>query len=388
MRIALIVTSLGVGGAETQVMNLADRLDASGHQVLVVSMMDEIALAPRRESVTVRSLGVEKTVASLARGYARAWRMMRDFAPDVVHSHMVHANLFSRLLRLLAPVPRLICTAHSINEGGALRMWLYRMTDALAHLTTNVSQAAVDYYLACSAISPGKALAVYNGIDCDQFRFDPALREAVRSQFDVPAGTQVLLAAGRICEAKDYPNLLRAFALVAAQRPECVLWIAGAGSAQCMAELHAQVAALGMRDRVRLLGLRRDVHALMCAADIFVLSSCVEGFPLVVGEAMACERAVVCTDAGGTAEWLGPAGGVVPVRDSGALAGALLGSLDVDPHSRRLQGAAARERIVTHYSLAAVTRKWERIYRGMEAADQADAASAAVEMNQQAIEKG
>jgi glycosyltransferase involved in cell wall biosynthesis len=103
---------------------------------------------------------------------------------------------------------------------------------------------------------------------------------------------------------------------------------------------------------------------------------------------MACERAVVCTDAGGTAEWLGPAGGVVPVRDSGALAGALLGSLDVDPHSRRLQGAAARERIVTHYSLAAVTRKWERIYRGMGAADQADAASAAVEMNQQAIEKG
>lgn len=388
MKIALIVTSLGVGGAETQVMNLADRLDASGHQVLVVSMMDEIALAPRRESVAVRSLGVEKSVASLARGYARARRLMRDFAPDVVHSHMVHANLFSRLLRLLAPVPRLICTAHSINEGGALRMWLYRMTDALAHLTTNVSQAAVDHYLACSAISPGKALAVYNGIDCDQFRFDPALREAVRSQFDVPAGTQVLLAAGRICEAKDYPNLLRAFALVAAQRSECMLWIAGAGSAQCMAELHAQVAALGMRDRVRLLGLRRDVHALMCAADIFVLSSCVEGFPLVVGEAMACERAVVCTDAGGTAEWLGPAGGVVPVRDSVALAGALLGSLDVDPHSRRLQGAAARERIVAHYSLAAVTRKWERIYRGMGAADQADAASAAVEMNQQAIEKG
>ena len=388
MRIALVVTSLGVGGAETQVMNLADRLDASGHQVLVVSMMDEIALAPRRESVTVRSLGVEKTVASLARGYARAWRMMRDFAPDVVHSHMVHANLFSRLLRLLAPVPRLICTAHSINEGGALRMWLYRMTDALAHVTTNVSQAAVDHYLACSAISPGKALAVYNGIDCDLFRFDPALREAVRSQSGVPAGTQVLLAAGRICEAKDYPNLLRAFALVATQRPDCVLWIAGAGSAQCMAELEAQVAALGMRDRVRLLGLRRDVHALMCAADIFVLSSCVEGFPLVVGEAMACERAVVCTDAGGTAEWLGPADGVVPVRDSGALAEALLGSLDIDPHSRRLQGAAARERIVTHYSLAAVTRKWERIYRGMEAAGQADAASGTVEMNQQAIGKG
>lgn len=388
MKIALIVTSLGVGGAEVQVMNLADRLDASGHQVLVISMMDEIALAPRRESVRVRSLGVEKTVSSLARGYARAWRMMRDFAPDVVHSHMVHANLFSRLLRLLAPVPRLICTAHSINEGGALRMWLYRVTDALAHLTTNVSQAAVDHYLACSAISPGKALAVYNGIDCDQFRFDPALREAVRSEFDVPAGMQVLLAAGRICEAKDYPNLLRAFAVVAAQRPNCVLWIAGAGSAQCVAELHAQIDALGMRDRVRVLGLRRDVHALMCAADIFVLSSCFEGFPLVVGEAMACERAVVCTDAGGTAEWLGPAASVVPIRDSSALARALLGSLDVDPHSRRLQGAAARERILTHYSLAAVTQMWERIYRGMGAADQADAGNATVEINRQVIEKG
>lgn len=388
MKVVLVITCLRVGGAEMQVVNLADRLNANGHEVLLLSMMNEIDLLPRSRLIRVQSLGVGRTPSSLARGYGRAYRIIRDFKPDVVHSHMVHANLFSRLLRLCAPFPRLICTAHSINEGGALRMWFYRVTDALAHLTTNVSQAAVDHYLACSAISPGKALAVYNGIDCDQFRFDPALREAARLAFDVPAGMQVLLAAGRICEAKDYPNLLRAFAVVAAQRPDCVLWIAGAGSVQGVAELHAQIEALGIRDRVRVLGLRRDVHALMCAADIFVLSSCFEGFPLVVGEAMACERAVVCTDAGGTAEWLGPTGSVVPVRDSGALARALLGSLDVDPHSRRLQGAAARERILTHYSLAAVTQKWERIYRGMGAAEQADAGNATVEINRQVIEKG
>ncbi|MFL6716693.1 MAG: glycosyltransferase [Burkholderiaceae bacterium] len=362
MRVALMVTSLGVGGAETQVANLADRLDAGGHQVLIISMINDLAVLPRSPSVRVESLHVRKTPLSLLLGYRRACRLLRRFQPDVVHSHMVHANLFARLVRVCAPMPRLICTAHNTNEGGALLMWGYRLTDGLAHLTTNVSQEAVDRYISCAAVPAGKVIAVHNGIDCDQFRFDPALREATREALDVPPGCQVLLAAGRICEQKDYPNLLHAYALVLAQRADCLLWIAGEGSDQAAVE---QLAVdLGVRAAVRFLGLRRDMHALMNGCDIVVLSSAYEGFPLVVGEAMACERIVVATDAGGVREWLGRSDHVVPTRDSPALAGALMDVLGMDAQSRMLHGAAARERVFRRYSLDAVVARWEDIYRG------------------------
>ena len=384
MKIVLIVTCLGVGGAETQVVNLADRLDACGHEILLISLTNELLVLPASRTVQVVSLDIKKSPASLARAYWQASRRIRQFGPAVVHSHMVHANLFSRLLRLCTPIPRLICTAHSINEGGALRMWLYRVTDPLAHMTTNVSQAALDRYLACSAMSAHKALAVYNGIDCEHFHYDPALREAVRAQFHLLPGTEVLLAVGRICEAKDYANLIKAFADASAQRADCVLWIAGTGDDRSMAEINALVDSLGIREKTRILGLRRDVHALMCAADVFVISSCLEGFPLVVGEAMACERVVVSTDAGGTSEWLGSTGYTVPIRDSGALAGALLQALDLDDENRHLQGAAARERVLAHYSLTAVVQRWERIYRGNDAADESGVGGALVEAEQQA----
>lgn len=364
MKIALVITALGVGGAETQVINLADSLSARGHDILVISLTGEAVVLPRSAAVRVVSLNVRKTPVSLISGFRRACELIRRFRPDVVHSHMVHANLFARLMRLCAPIPRLICTAHSINEGGGLRMWLYRVTDPLAHLTTNVTQAALDRYLECDAIPAGKALAVGNGIDCSHFRFDVALRLSVREQLEVPADHKVLLAAGRFCDAKDYPTLLKAFAAVAAQQEDCVLWIAGTGDSSARLKIEALIEHLGIGSRVRLLGLRRDIHALMCAADVFVLSSHLEGFPLVVGEAMACELVVVATDAGGVSEWLGSSGYRVPIRDSNALSDALLQALALDAHNRKMQGAMARQRVLAHYSLAAVAQRWERIYRG------------------------
>jgi glycosyltransferase involved in cell wall biosynthesis len=360
MKIVLIITCLGIGGAETQVANLADRLDASGHTVLVISLTDELLVLPKSPTVQVASLNVRKTFLSLARAYAKACVLMRKFSPDVVHSHMVHANIFSRLLRLGAPIPRLICTAHNTNEGGAMWMWAYRITDRLAHLTTNVSQEAVDRYIACAAVAADRIITVHNGIDCEQFHFDPAMRIAIRAALDVPATTQVLLAAGRLCEQKDYPNLLHAFAAVAQQRSDCVLWIAGTGSEQ--AHLEAMAAQLGIACRIRFLGVRRDIPVLMSAADIYVLSSAWEGFPLVIGEAMACERIVVSTDAGGIPEWLGQSGYLAPIRDSKALANALLTALNLEPDEKLAQGRAARQRILSRYSLNAVAERWEEIY--------------------------
>lgn len=362
MKIALLITGLGMGGAENQVVSLADRFSALGHSVLLIALTGTAVVLPQNASVQVECLGMAKTPLSLWSACCHARRLLRVFKPDVVHSHMVHANIFSRLLRLCTSMPRLICTAHSSNErGGAALTIAYRSTDFLADMTTNVSQEAVNCSIQRGTVSPRKVVAVYNGIDCDYFYFDPLARANLRAELKLSAGAYALLAVGRFDEAKDYFNLLAAFALLCRERTDCELWIAGGGAEQPIYEAHAK--ELGIDRKVMFLGVRRDIPALMSASDIFVLSSAWEGFPLVVAEAMACERLVVATDAGGVREMVGDIGWLVPIRDSIKLANAINEAMNIDAKAKDAIGHAARDWIMKHYSLDKAVANWLAIYQ-------------------------
>src|ERR671918_344281 len=116
------------------------------------------------------------------RGLMRLRRLVRAWRPDVVHSHMVHANLMARVLRLIAPVPALVSTIHSVHEGGPLRMAAYRLTNGLVDHMTVVSQAAADRVIAQATVPRALLTVVPNGVDTDQFRDVPAgSRASIRS---------------------------------------------------------------------------------------------------------------------------------------------------------------------------------------------------------------
>jgi glycosyltransferase involved in cell wall biosynthesis len=350
-----------MGGAENQVIALADRFAEQGHQVLLIALTGVPVLKPSHPKVMLVMLGMARTPVSFLRSYICARRILAKFAPDVVHSHMVHANLFCRLLRLTVQMRRLICSAHNSNEGGSARMLAYRLTDRLADITTNVSDEAVQSFLLRKAVSHGRIVTMHNGIDAERFKYSNADRVRLRSEMGITSDSQVLLSVGRLCEQKDYLNLIHAFAYLCKVHNECVLWIVGTGDAPDLYEDEAR--RLGVGDKVRFLGLRRDVPALMSTADIFVLSSAWEGLPLVIGEAMACERVVVSTDAGGVREWLGEAGYVVPTRNSEALGAALCNAVRLSETERQRLGKAGRKRIMDQYALSAVIAGWLRFYR-------------------------
>lgn len=362
MKVLFVITGLGVGGAERQVIDIADRLSQRGHTILIVYLTGKIHLEPTQPDVKLVGLGMQKTLAGLWTGYCRLRRLTREFDPDVVHSHMVHANLLARMLKLTMRVPRLICTVHSTNEGGKLRMLAYRITDSLADMTTNVSVAAVASFVAQGAVKSGRVAAVYNGIDIDGFQRDANTRTVLRDMANIDAGVKIVLAVGRLTEAKDYPNLLNAYAALEWGNTESQLWIVGDGELRSV--LQKLVDSMGLAGRVRFLGIRFDVAALMNAADVFVLSSAWEGFSLVVAEAMACEKVVVATDCGGVKEVLGAFGYLVPPRDSMALAHALSLALNLSTEDILLMGARARQHILSNYSLDAAVEKWLRIYNG------------------------
>ncbi|WMB74458.1 glycosyltransferase [Shewanella oncorhynchi] len=360
MNITLIITGLGMGGAERQVCDLADQFADKGHQVLLMSMTGEAVNSPQSANIEIAELYMAKTPMGFIKAYWQARRLINQFKPEVVHSHMVHANLFARLLRLSTNIPKLICTAHSSNEGSGGRMLAYRITDALCDLSTNVSHEAVDISVKRGAAPASRIIAMHNGIDIVRFTFNSASRTFLRAQLQLADNTPLILAVGRFTEAKDYPNLLTAFSQLPSELSHTKLAIIGTGEAQT--SILELVAQLGLTERVHFLGLQRNVNEWMSAADLFVLSSAWEGFGLVVAEAMACERLVVATDCGGVKEVLGDCGILVPTKDSTALSRGLVQGLTVTPEAAKIQGQLARERVVQKYSLEVATDKWLQLY--------------------------
>ncbi len=360
MKILLITTSLQMGGAELQVLALGQGLIAQGHTVHLAYLTgpQELAVDP---AITVHCLAMNmRQPWTLWRGYVRLRRLVQQLQADVVHSHMVHANLLARLVRMRTPMRRLICSAHSTNEGGAWRMLAYRLTDRWADLSTNVSQEAVDAFIQAKAVPPGRMRVMHNGIDTQRFAPDPAARAAVRAALGIAAEQPLLLNVGRLHPAKNQALLIDAFAELRHHHPNAVLVVAGDGP--CQRDLEQAIAARQLGASVRLLGRRHDVPALMNACDLFVLSSDFEGFGLVVAEAMACETLVVATDCGGVREVLGDPAWLVPTGDAQALSQRMRGALSVPAPARRSLGQALRQRVLDRFSLEKIGGDWMYVY--------------------------
>ena len=358
--ILFVVNCLDVGGAEIQVMRLAEGLRRRGWSVSVVSMLPPALYEQLQESgVQVYSLKMRPGVPNPA-ALLRLRRIVKRIRPDMVHSHIVHANILTRLTRLIAPMRVLVCTAHNIREGGMAYNLAYRCTDWLADLTTNVSQAAVDRYVQIRAAPAERIRFVPNGLDISRFRCDPASRDRLRRELGI-ADQFVWLAVGRFREQKDYPNMIRAFA---ASDPthKSVLMLAGAGETQD--DARRLVDSLGLSDRVRFLGVRDDTPDLLNMADAFVLSSAWEGMPLVLQEASACALPIVATNVGGNAEVVrdGVSGFLVPPRDDANLAGAMIRMMDMTPAGRKAMGNAGRTHVASFFDIERVLDRWEKIY--------------------------
>ncbi|WP_438317024.1 glycosyltransferase [Candidatus Caldatribacterium sp. SIUC1] len=356
-----LTTGLAYGGAETQLVRLATRLKSRDWEVSVVSLIPPKAYVEDLEAVgiPVFSLNIQRKLPDPC-PVLRFARIIRKWRPDIVHSHMVHANLLARIVRPLAPFPVLICSARNIDEGGRLREFLYRLTDPLCDLTTQVSQAGLERYVRVGAVPRHKIRYIPNGVDIERFKPNPEGRLKLRRELGVNGF--VWLAVGRFDPQKDYPNMLQAFARVVHNNPNAMLLIAGDGPLRKDMEIMAQ--EFDIKERVKFLGIRRDIPQLMNAADAYVMSSSWEGMPNVLLEASATGLPIVATDVGGNREIVleGETGFLVPPRNPEALAVAMARLMDL-PEGKRLEmGRKAREHVTEHFSLEKVVDLWEALY--------------------------
>ncbi|WP_337100778.1 glycosyltransferase [Paenibacillus sp. YIM B09110] len=361
-KILFLITGFDYAGAENQVVQLCRGLRAKHYNILIVSMIKPVAYLDelKRLGVDIQSLHMNKGVPD-PRALLKLRRIVKSFGPDIVHSHLVHANIMARVARLLVKMPVLICTAHNINEGGRLREWMYRITDPLCDLTTNVSQEAVNRYIDIKAAPENKIIYVPNGIDMSQFEKNDHDYSNIRNELGL-GGQFVWLAIGRFVPEKDYANMLKAYALIVRSYPTSMLLIAGIGvEREAMEKLSRD---LGLEQNVRFLGIRTDIPKLMNAVDAYLMSSKWEGLPIVLLEAAASGLPIVATKVGGNAEVVHHEtnGYLVPSENEKELADKMALLMDKSESERRHMGEQGKAYIESHYNMQKIIERWEQLY--------------------------
>lgn len=359
MKILFVITGLGMGGAENQVALLVDKLNLLGHDVELVSLIGSSIVTPRVD-IPVHLLKLGKDPFSIIVTAKKLRSIVNTFKPDVVHSHMIHANLMCRLIRPLCKIEKLICTAHSTQEGGRVLSFLYRITNPLCDVFTNVSKLAVQEFERKKVVKKNTMLCVYNGIDLDKFSYSESERKRLRNELQL-GDLKVFIAVGRFNPEKNYPLLIKSFYRIHQCHSNTRLIIVGDGPER--ESILALIGTLNLKGKVKLLGVRSDVPSLLSASDFFVLSSKWEGFGLVVAEAMACKRNVIATDCGGVAEVLGGNGTLIRVDDEMQMESGMKRLLEADKAILKEDTDEAYSFISQNFSINKQIECWLAIYR-------------------------
>lgn len=359
-----LITGLEIGGAERMLAQLVTRTDRERFRPVVVSLTGPGRIGPliEAEGVAVRSLDLRRGVPD-PRGISRLLRLIRVYRPDVLQTWLYHADLLGFIARQLGPPARLVWNLRCTDMAGSAL--LTRLLGACSEVPDAVianSKAGQRYHQG-RGYRPRRWVVIPNGFDTSRLRPDPEARRRGRVELGIPDDAVAVLLPARYHAMKDHANFLAAAAILAARYPEAVFALAGAGTEPTSSAPIDAVAAHRLGGRVLLLGERQDLASLYTAFDIVTLPSAYgEGFPNVIGEAMACGVPCVATDVGDVAEIIGDIGVVVPPRDADALAAGWERLIALGAPGRAALGVRARARIIEHYDLAAVVGRFEALY--------------------------
>lgn len=367
IRVMHVITGLGPGGAEAMLAKLVARMDRSRFESIVVSLTDRGVLgeAIERDGARVHVLNMPRGVPD-PRGFFRLRALVRRLRPDIIQSWMYHADVLTALVCRSAHVPffwNVRCSEVDHRDYSVLSALTLRVAARLSRWPKGVvvNSVAGREYHERSGFEPKMWHLIPNGFDLQRFSPDDDARAALRASIGVMDGVPIVGMVARFDPMKDHATFLAAASIAAGMGAHFVL--AGEGLTESNEALRPLLMRPELEGRVHLLGYRRDVEEIMAALDLFVLSSAYgEGFPNVLGEAMACGAICVTTDVGDAGAIVGECGIVVPPRDPQALAEGIMKVLSMPAHERAELRRRGRERISGEYSIDAIVSRYERLY--------------------------
>jgi|SRR5438093_695846 len=375
IKIMHLITDLATGGAEIMLYKMLSCLDRSQFQNSVVSMTDRGSLGDKIEAlqVPVFTLGLRRGVPNPLALF-RLIRLLRAERPHILQTWLYHSDLLGLAAGKLARVPvvawNIRCSDMDLREYPQLTslvlrtlVWLSRFPDVVIFN----SDAGSLFHLRLG-YRPRKSSMIPNGFDLDEFRPDSDAPSWFRKELGLSPLNSLVGLVARYDPMKDHENFLRAAAAVANQRPGIHFVLVGQGVDESNRELIREIRNHNISLNLHLLGNRHDIRNIMPALDMLVLSSAFgEGFPNVLGEAMAAGVPCIVTNVGDAPKIVADTGRVVHAKDPAGLAAAIREVADMPAEERRRLGRAARRRIEECFSLSSVGRQYEVLYRELTA---------------------
>ena len=371
-RIVHLITALEVGGAEMMLYRLLQFLQVHNVENTVVSLAQVGPVGKKIQSlgIPVAAIGIKPgTIPSIYR-IAKMLRIVKNAQPNILQGWMYHGNLAANIAQLYCNQRvRLLWNVRQslgdLQRERPLTRWVMRASALLSK-----SPESIIYNSRVSAgqhenfgFAPENTRFIPNGFDVNQHNQSNSKRREFRREQGIGEGVFVVGHIARFHPKKDHQTLIEAAHIVAGERSDILFVGVGRGVISDNAELSDAILSHGMAEKFRLLGERHDIGGILSSLDLLVLSSAWgEGFPNVLGEAMAAGVPCVTTDVGESATIVGDSGVVVEVGKPAVLASAILGYVQMHKVEREKQGFMARERIKEHFSIEKIGTEYLALY--------------------------
>ena len=366
MKLLLVIDemeSIAAGGTERQILQIATLTRNAGIDVEFAVFRGTEWLRRDHGDFVVHELGFERLSSLL--DLKKIWafiKLLKCF--DIVQSFFVEANIVTPVMAWVAGVPVRIGSRRNLNHWMTRKVRLLQSFSNLFVTRLAANCDAVRQKIeATELFSKGKIDVIYNGLDTEQFRPDPAARMQQRAALGISPGEIVIGNTSTLRAPKGVDDFLRAAGLVVKAVPAKFLLV---GDGPLRGELERLAAQLGIAERTIFAGAQTDVRPWLAAMDIAVMSSHAEGFSNSILEYMACGLPSVVSDVGGNAEAVRECGIVTPAGDVPALSVSIL-KLAQSQELRERLGAGARNRALL-FSLPATQKALLDHYRKLRMA--------------------
>ncbi|MFQ6016726.1 MAG: glycosyltransferase [Kiloniellaceae bacterium] len=376
IRVLFMAHLLDVGGAEVQLTALAKGLDRTRFEPSVITFYPGGPLEQDLRAAGIAVHSADKQGRREIAGFLyRVGRAVRRLRPDILYSYLDFPNVVAGLAKLFVAGPKVVWGVRASNMNLQDRDFSWRLCFALERLLVGNADLIIcnsnsgRNHLVGRGFPAAKLEVIANGIDSVRFAPDLAARARLRAAFGVADHQLLIGLIARLDPMKDHPTFLQAAATHANRSPHARFICVADGGADDMAETQAVGRSLGLDGRLIWTGRRDDIPEVVNALDINTLSSAYgEGFPNIVGEAMACGVPCVVTDVGDSALVVGGLGKVVPPGRPAALAAAWAELAALPEPTRRELGRACRARIVERFPPEAMVSRtaesFERLVGG------------------------
>lgn len=370
IKIIHLITGLGLGGAENQLAQLVRHSDPSRCEHIIISMQDTgiYGAKLREQGIKLYTLGMRRGSISIIACY-RLIKILQQEKPDLLQTWLYHADLLGLLVGKFLGFSNIIwnirCSNMDLKHYSRLTSLVIKFCSFFSFIPKAVIVNSSAGQVAHEALGyrVKNWIKIPNGFNTDHYKPDPAKRIRLRDQLTIQNSSLLVGMIARYDPMKDHVTFLQAVKKMLPKFNDIQFVLVGEGINKSNKPLMEKIVSLELESYIHLLGARQDIPDILNALDVLVLPSAFgEGFPNILGEAMASGIPCIASRVGDSAAIIDNTGIVVQPSNPEQLANAIEALLQLDKIERQRLGELARSRIIENYQFSKVIKKYETIY--------------------------